>query len=88
VSAQQDRRWDCSECAQYRWHAPGADVCQDCAGWALRRALIAYDAAPRTEVKYKPAYERLRRAALSAGMPRNHGATVAWTRDHLGSRWT
>jgi hypothetical protein len=89
MSAAQDRRWDCSECAQDRWHGPNAEACEDCAGWGLRRALIAYDAAPRIEAKYKPAYERLCFAARAAGMPRNHGAAVVvWARKHLGSRWT
>lgn len=88
MSAQQDRRFDCIECAQYRWHGPDAEVCEDCAGTALRRAMIAYDAAPRVEAKYKPAYERLAFAARAAGMPRNHGAVVVWSRNHLGDKWT
>jgi len=87
MTAQQDRRWDCSECAQYRWHRPNAEVCEQCAGRNLRSMLAEYDAAPRIEAKYKPAYERLRRAALAAGMSRNHGAAVVWARAYV-ERWS
>lgn len=52
---------------------------------ALSDALAAYDATPRIESKYKPAWERLREAALSAGMPLFFPDAVAWSRDKLAN---
>lgn len=49
----------------------------------LADALRAYDACPRIESKYKPAYAALREAAIKAGMPRYYGGVVEWSRNNL-----
>lgn len=49
----------------------------------LREALAAYDAAPRTEARYRVAFDRLRDAALTAGMQRYCPRVVDWARDTL-----
>lgn len=77
------RKFECARCGYVRFTAAGANVCEACAHDGVVAALAAYDAAPRMESKYRPAFDRLREACEDAGMGRYHNAVVDWARTFL-----